>query len=216
MINDSIFENREQAGKLLAKEVRKLKLNPRKSVIAAIARGGVVVGQAVAKELGITLRVMVVKKLGAPGDPELAIGAVSALGKPYLDYWLIRDLKVSANYLKREVGQKRKEASEREKFLGIKLKSGDFSGKTAVICDDGLATGASAKAAAKEIRDLGAKNVILAVPCGFPAEVEKIKGDFERVIVLRTAADFWAVGQFYRDFSEVTDEQVRNILHGKN
>ncbi|MDO8486711.1 MAG: phosphoribosyltransferase family protein [Candidatus Curtissbacteria bacterium] len=215
-MGDYIFENREQAGKFLATEIGKLKLAPKKSIIAAIARGGVVVGQEVAKALKIPLKVLVIKKIGAPQNPELAIGAVSASGKSFLDYWFIRDLKVSQSFLKKEINKKRKEAQERENLLGIELKEADFRGKTAIIVDDGLATGASARAAAKVVRDFGTDKIILALPCGFPKELGKIKDDFDKVICLRASADFWAVGQFYRDFRPIEDEDVKTILNSKN
>lgn len=206
------YLNRQQAGQELAKELQKLKLNPQKSIVCAIARGGVVVGQEVSRKLGIPLRVIVIRKLGAPGNPELAIGAVSALGKPVLDWWLIGELGVKSSFIKKETSKKREEAEKREKFLGVKLGKKDFVGKTVIVIDDGLATGQSARAAARLLAGFGVKKLILAVPCGFPGELEKLKDDFAKVICLKTSYDFRAVGQFYRDFRPVEDQEVKELL----
>ena len=207
-----VFENRDQAGRKLAREIAKLHLSLEQTVIAAIARGGVVVGKACADELRIPLEVLVIKKLGAPLNPELAIGATASSGRPVLDHWLIRELDVSADWLKREIIKKRKEAASREKFLGITIDERKFSGKVVVVVDDGLATGQTAKAAARVVKQFGAGEVILAVPCASPATVELVKADFNKVVVLEKSEDFVAVGQFYGDFRPVSDEEVKAIL----
>src|SRR3990167_8687310 len=147
-----IFENRLQAGEILAKKLSRLDLKAEESVVVAVPRGGVVVARQVSSTLNIPLKIIVVKKLGAPINPELAIGAVASFGKPVVDRWLTEDLRVTADYIKKEVYNKKREAKNREKFLGIKLEVKDFEDKKVVVVDDGLATGQTAKMAAKILR----------------------------------------------------------------
>lgn len=211
-----IFENREHAGQILSQELAKLKLDPQKSIIAAVPRGGVVVGKVIAERLAIPLTAIVIKKLGAPANPELAIGATASHGVAVLDHWLIGDLGVSGDYLKREIRKKRREAQAREKFLGVKLSEDLFRDKDLVVVDDGLATGQTARAAAKTIRRFGPKRLILAVPCASPSTIEQVKEDYDEVICLETSPDLFAVGQFYRNFSPVEDREVKEILNSKN
>lgn len=206
------FKNRSQAGNLLAKELKKRRFDPLNAIIAAVPRGGVVVASEIARLLKIPLTVIVVKKLGAPLNRELAIGATASFGKPVLDRWLIRELQVPAAYLKQEILKKKREAKAREKYLGSKFMPSDFSGREVIVVDDGLATGQTARAAAKIIKAAGCRRLILAVPCAAPSTVELVSRDFDEVISLVVDADFEAVGQYYRDFREVSDEQVGGMI----
>ena len=207
-----IFANRQHAGEILAKKFSELKLDKRKSIVAAIPRGGVVVGRAVAEKLGIPLTVIVIKKLGAPQNPELAIGAIASFGKPVLDRWLIAELDVPGDYLKKEIIKKKKEALSRERLLGVKLSPSKFKAKIVIVVDDGLATGQTAKAAAKIIRKFNPKELILGVACAAPSILDLVKNDYDEVICSLVNSDFWAVGQFYRDFRPVSDEEVKQLL----
>ena len=207
-----LFDNRYQAGELLARRLKKLKLSPKSALVVAIPRGGAVVGEAIAQSLGLPLTCVVIKKLGAPFNPELAIGATAAAGKPVLDRWLIADLDVGADYLKKELIKKKKEARSREKFLGVTLAKERIIGKVLVVVDDGLATGQTAKAAAKVIRAFGPKKLILAVPCASPVTMELVKEDYDEIVCLEISPDLFAVGQFYRDFRPVSDKEVKSIL----
>jgi predicted phosphoribosyltransferase len=211
-----IFDDRYQAGELLAKKLSKLRLDPQKTVIFAIPRGGIIVGWAISQLLKIPLTCIVIKKLGAPTNSELAIGATAAFGKPVLDRWLIGDLKISPAYLKGEIVKKRKEAQLREKFLGCKISATQFKSKNIIVCDDGLATGQTARAAVRIIKTFSPKKVILAVPCGSPSVVTSMKEEYDKVICLAERVDFWAVGQFYNDFRPIEDEEVLGILKSKN
>jgi len=205
-----VFANRQEAGELLAKKLGILKINPKKAVVAGIARGGVAVAGVIARKLGIPLTAVVIKKLGAPYNPELAIGATASFGKPVLDRWLIADSLVSKEYLKGEVLKKRREAARREKFLGIS--SFDYSEKDVIVVDDGLATGQTARAAAKVLKNLGANRLILAVPCASPSTLDLVGGDYDEVVCPVVDPELVAVGQFYSDFSEVSDSEVKRIL----
>ena len=210
-----IFENRNQAGKILAKELSKLKLNCKKSIIVAIPRGGVVVGKAISQTLSVPLTVIVIKKLGAPFNAELAIGATASRGRPVLDRWLIRDLKVSPDYLKKEILKKKKEAVSRERYLNVRLDEKIFSGKDVIVVDDGLATGQTAKAACYVIRQFQPSGIILAVPCAAPSAIDLVKEVYDKVVCLEVDPELVAVGQFYRDFRPIEDEEVATILKSK-
>lgn len=211
-----IFADRYQAGELLAKRLSRHKLSFKKTVVAAVPRGGVVVGIAISKRLRVPVRTIVIKKIGAPNNAELAIGATASFGKPVLDHWLIADLDVSADYIKKEVLNKKKEAKTREKLLNIKILPEDFRDKIVIVVDDGLATGQTAKAAAKIIRSFRPKQLILAVPCASPSAVNLIRDDYDNVICLNISPDFMAVGQFYRDFAPVGDLKVKELLARTN
>ena len=207
-----VFANRSEAGELLAREFKKRNLNFSQTLIIAIPRGGILVAGEIAAALNSALTVLVIKKLGAPNNRELAIGATASFGKPVLDRWLIADLNVSGDYLKKEVATKKKEAKAREKFLGVEITGEKFRGKVAIVVDDGLATGQTAKMAAKVLRTFGVRKLILAVACAAPSVIEEMKKEYDEVICLQISPEFMAVGQFYRDFSPVEDEEVKEIL----
>lgn len=207
-----IFESREAAGELLAKRLLKLKFNPKNSQVVVIPRGGVVIGRVIARALSIPLACIIIKKLGAPGEPELAIGATASFGKPVLDRWLIRDLKVSADYLREEVRNKKKEARVREKFLGVSFNPGDFTDKNIILVDDGMATGQTIKAAAVVLKSISPTSLILAVPCASTHALNLVRQYFDQVIILEVSDEFMAVGQFYRDFRPVSDSEVKQLL----
>ena len=211
-----IFKDRKHAGILLARRLLKFKLNLKNTIVAAIPRGGVAVGLEVADLLNAAIFPLVIKKIGAPQNPELAIGACASFGKPVWDRWLIADLNISADYLKKELLNKKREALAREKFLNVRISPAKFKDKQVIIVDDGLATGQTVIAASKIIRAFGPKELILAVPCGSPGVIEKVGKDYDKVICVFQTADYWAVGQFYKDFAPVSDSEVKEMLSVKN
>ncbi len=207
-----IFEDRYHAGELLAKKLSKLKFDRTRTRVVAIPRGGVAVASVVCQRLSIPLSIIVIKKLSAPFNPELAIGATASFGKPVLDRWLIADLSVSADYLKKEIIKKKKEAKARERYLGLSVADKDYFGRVVIVIDDGLATGQTAKAAAKMIRAFEPSKLILAIPCASPETIELVKNEYDKVVCLEISGNLMAVGQFYRDFKPITDEEVKSIL----
>ena len=207
-----IFADRIHAGQVLAQKLRNFNKDLNAAIVVSIPRGGVLVGVQIAKIYKLPIFPLVIKKLGAPNNNELAIGATASFGKPVLDRWLIADLDVPSDYIKQEVLNKRREAKAREKFLGIKIEPKKFEGKTIIVVDDGLATGQTAKMAAKILKQLGSGKLILAVPCASSTVIREIRKDYNEVICPQIRDDFAAVGQFYRDFRPVEDEEVKQLL----
>jgi len=207
-----VFKNRKDAGRQLARELYHLGIDPHKSVVCGITRGGVPVAYEIAKKFVLPFFPLVIKKIGAPYQRELAIGAVGSSGKAFVDKVLMEQVGANKNYLDNEIKKMRQEANEREKFLGKKLSRNDARGKDLIIVDDGLATGATVIAAANKLKLLGASNLYLALPCGAIDSIKSVKKYFVKIICLEESTEFVAVGQFYSDFSPTTDEQVKKLL----
>lgn len=207
-----MFESREEAGKLLAQNLMGFN-KEEETVVLGLARGGMVVAQAIAKVLGIPLDVLVVKKIGAPGNEELAIGAVGPDKTVVWDEELCARLGIEEKVKSEKLKVKSKEREEKEKLLRQDRRPLDLTGKTAILVDDGIATGATAKAAAEWIKTQNPGQIILAVPV-MPADtVEKLEVYFDKIVCLKTPEYFISVGQFYRKFSQVSDEEVAEILN---
>ena len=203
-----IFADRREAGERLAQALRHLEPN---ALVLAIPRGGVIVGDVVARELGVPLDVVVPRKVGAPGNPELAIGAV-APGIRVLDTRMVRALGVSERYLEREIATQEAEIDRRQQAYRGGRPSQPVSGRVAVVVDDGVATGSTAVAAVRWARAQGAQRVVLAVPVAPPQTIDRLRAEADEVVALETPQPFLAVGEWYRDFDQTTDEQVVSAL----
>lgn len=203
------FLDRADAGRQLAALLKKRGLQG--GVVLGIPRGGVPVALEVARELGAELGVVVARKLGAPHQPELAVGAVTADGAIWVNQPLAVEVGADANYLRDEQQRQAAEACRREEeFDGSRRL--EVKDRTVIVVDDGLATGATAIAALRSMRNRGAAKVILAVPVAPPATVRAIRAEADDVICLAAEPEFYAVGQFYVDFRPVPDDEVRAIL----
>lgn len=209
-----MFQNREEAGKLLTRKLEKYK--GKGALVLAIPRGGVVVGKVVVQKLNLPLDIIVVKKIGAPSNPELAIGAVGPGNVVYWDKDLIGRLGISKVQSSKLKVQSSKERREKEKILREGKDQVQVKGKTVVLVDDGVATGATAVAAQKALQKMGAKKVILAVPVISKETFSDIKRYFDKVIALSVEEEFYAVGQFYREFPQVTDQEVIKLLEARD
>jgi predicted phosphoribosyltransferase len=204
------FRDRHEAGIALASALKGLK--GRNVVVLAIPRGGVVVGREVAKSLGPPLDVIVTRKIGAPGEPEFALGAVTQNGEVILDDAAVNMLQVGRSYLDKEAANQRQEVRDRmSRFRGDRPFP-SLKGKTVVIVDDGIATGNTILAAVKSARRERTESVVVAAPVGPAESIAKLSKEADRVVCLETPEPFFAIGQFYSEFEQVEDDEVRRIL----
>ena len=202
-----IFKDRQTAGKLLAKRLWGFK-GVKGVIVLGIPRGGVVVAKELAKQLNLPLDIIVTRKIGHPDQPELAVGAVDPDGEMVWDQELANGLKVGVLGELREI--KRREEIYRQGRSPL-----DVSNKTVILTDDGIATGATTLSAISYLKRHGAKKMILAVPVSSKEAIVRALGElggFGEVVVLETPENFQAVGQFYQNFEEVSDEQVIQYL----
>ncbi|MEM2237698.1 MAG: phosphoribosyltransferase [Candidatus Caldarchaeum sp.] len=205
-----LFHDRVDAGRRLAKQLRKKIQGD--CVVLAIPRGGVVVGYEVAKELNCPLDVVISRKVGAPGQPELAVGAVAEDGTVFVDEEIASIVGVSKEYVQRKALEEDREVRRRaEAYRGGRAMP-ELKGKTVILVDDGLATGLTMKAAVHMARNSGAEKVIVAVPVSPPETLEKLKKLADDIVCLETPIEFYAIGQFYESFEQLSDEEVKEIL----
>ena len=218
------FDDRRDAGERLAEALADLAGGtvivlgiPRGGYVVKVnnrkVRGGVEVAAVVAERLGAPLDVVIPRKIGAPGNPELGLGAV-AEGVQVLDQRLIAALEVSDAYLRREIDAQEEEIRRRVAAYRGDRAAADLSGKVVVIVDDGVATGGTAAAALRWARSRGAARVILAVPLAPPDIVWRLEGEADELRVLHAPSPFAAVGQWYGEFPQVSDERVVQLLAG--
>lgn len=203
------FLDRADAGRKLAGALERFR--SRSPVVLALPRGGVPVGLEVARALGAPLDVIDARKLGAPGHEELAVGAI-APGAVYVDRLLVRRLGVSAAYLEQITTAEGRELERRERLYRSGRAPLDVEGRVVILVDDGLATGATARAAVASLRQRRPAQVILAVPVGAPETVARLREVADDVVCLETPPDFRAVSLAYRDFSPTSDAEVVSCL----
>ncbi len=203
------FLDRADAGRKLAGALERFR--SRSPVVLALPRGGVPVGLEVARALGAPLDVIDARKLGAPGHEELAVGAI-APGAVYVDRLLVRRLGVSAAYLEQITTAEGRELERRERLYRSGRAPLDVEGRVVILVDDGLATGATARAGVASLRQRRPAQVILAVPVGAPETVARLREVADDVVCLETPPDFRAVSLAYRDFSPTSDAEVVSCL----
>ena len=203
-----IFKDRVDAAQKLAKKLEWVKReNP---IILAIPRGGVVTGDVIAKTLGLSLDIIVSRKVGAPYNPELAIGAVAHDGSFFPNSELINALGIPKNYLDEKIAEQMEEIKHRlVKFRG--RTDYDLKNKTVILVDDGIATGATVFVALEWIKKQQPKKVIVAIPIGPRDTIERLS-KISEVVVLDAPVIFGAVGEFYQSFDQVEDYQVAEIM----
>lgn len=206
-----MFEDREDAARKLTIKLKKI--IQKDFAIAALTRGGVVLGKVIADYFKLYLEALVVKKLGAPDNPELAIGAVGPKGITYFDQDLIENLGVTEDYKKLAVWEKSKEVASLEKVLEGNRKPLDFKNKKVILVDDGVATGATVMCAYNFLKNEKAKTIILAIPVIAKDTLSSIRKYFDRVVSLHTASEFYAVGEFYRNFPQISNEEVASLIN---
>ncbi len=205
------FTDREDAGRRLAEAVTSRVAGDERVLVVGLPRGGVIVAREVARLLRRPLDVVVVRKIGAPGIEELAIGAVGETGTPILNSALIATNEIPTAYLTQAVETARREVARRVEAYRAGPPP-DVRRTTVVLVDDGIATGFTVEAAIATLREWGAPRIVLAVPVAPPEAVERLRRLVEDVVVLYTPEEFFAVGQFYALFAQVEDAEVTAAL----
>jgi predicted phosphoribosyltransferase len=205
-----MFTNRTEAGERLADAVAEADVDP--DIVLAVPRGGLPVGRAVADRFGVPLDVVIAVKLGAPGNPELALGAVAADGSVWLNDDLVAQLGVGDEYLDRVRQETAETAREKVETYRDDGPLPDIAGKTVVVADDGVATGATIRACLRQVRAADAGRVVLAVPVGSPDVLDDLRSEADDVIAVEAPASLGAVGMHYRDFRQVSDDEARSYL----
>ena len=206
-----IFKDRREAGKLLAKAVSKTVAKDG-LIVLAIPRGGVPVADEIASALQSPLDVVITRKIGAPGNPEFAIGAVTQDGEPMVDEQTIASFGIPIKYIEEESARQAQEIRERMRRYRGDRPYPILTGKTVVIVDDGIATGNTTRAAIRSIKRQNPAGVILATPVAPEDTLRELSKEVDDVVCLSTPENFYAIGEFYTDFDQVEDEEVKNIL----
>src|SRR4051812_48324710 len=205
------FRNRAEAGRLLAGRLRQY-AGRDDVVVLGLPRGGVPVAFEVARALGAPLDVFLVRKLGVPGHEELALGAIATGGVRLLNPDVVRGLGVPPHVIDQVTATELAELERREREYRGDRPPPDVRGKTVILIDDGLATGASMRAAVAALRQEKPARIVVAVPIAAPTTCEEFEDEVDEVVCARTPEPFYAVGLWYEDFSQTTDEEVRELL----
>jgi predicted phosphoribosyltransferase len=205
-----MFRNRADAARQLAEKLHERKLN--NPLVLAIPRGGVVTGAVLAQELGTELDVILSRKLRAPGQPELAIGAISEDGQIYLNHHAQAFLDGMEEYLALERNYQMAEIARRKKLFRAVRPRAQVAGCSVVVTDDGIATGSTMIAALQTVKTQKPREVIVAVPVASPDRLAEVRRWCDVVVCLLIPEEFWAIGQFYEDFTPVEDEEVIELL----
>jgi putative phosphoribosyl transferase len=205
------FRDRRDAGRQLARKLEAY-AGREEVLVLALPRGGVPVGYEVAHALGVAFDVLTVRKLGVPQQPELAAGAIASGGAVFLNQRVLREAGVSAAALTAIEARERAELERREKLYRGMRPPPDVRGRTVIVVDDGMATGASMQAAVMALRSLLPARIVAAVPVAPADAVGRMDETADEFACVVTSVAFYAVGQFYRDFEQVTDAEVRDLL----
>ncbi|HSX26950.1 MAG TPA: phosphoribosyltransferase [Chlamydiales bacterium] len=204
------FKDRKEAGQQLAKALSKYKKAPNTQIIA-LPRGGVVIGHEVAKALHLPLDVIIPRKIGAPDNPELAIGALAG-DITLLDQDLIAHYDIPRSYIDKTIAKEQWEAARRLTLYRKGKPPQNFSGQTLILIDDGIATGATIRASIAYLKKMKAAHLIIAVPIAPPDTLERLKEEVDEVVCLHAPSSFMAVGQFYAHFPQTEDAEVIQLL----
>jgi putative phosphoribosyl transferase len=204
------FEDRYHAGRILASKLEQFRDRPR-TIVLGLPRGGVLVACEVARALNLPLDIFVVRKLGAPGHEELAMGALTSDGTAVFNQDVIWELGISRASIDEAIARERIELDRREQQYRGRQAPLALEGHTVILVDDGLATGATMRAAVRALRPI-VRQVIVAVPVAAASTLNELRREANQVFVVDTPEPFGAVGAFYRDFHQTTDDEVRTLL----
>lgn len=207
------YKNRREAGKHLGNLLKEDYGNRDDVLVLGLPRGGVPVAFEVANTLDVPLDVFVVRKLGVPGQEELAMGAIASGGTRILNQRIVSAAGIAKQEIERVTAHEREELRRREQSYRNNRPEPEISGKTVILVDDGLATGASMRSAVVALRQLDPAQIVVAVPAAPPETCAEFKDNVDRIICAITPKRFGGVGRWYHDFSQTTDDEVRQLLH---
>jgi putative phosphoribosyl transferase len=204
------FEDRRDAGRRLAGKLSRF--TDERPVVFALPRGGVPVGYEISRSLGVPLDVFVSRKLGAPDQPEFGIGAVAAGGVRVLNQDVVRRLGIPDDYIEQITAQETAEVGRRLRYFRGQRPEPEVGGRTAILVDDGLATGVTARAAVESLRRRGPKRLVLAAPVCAAQTAELFESRVDDLVCLECPSDLGAIGFWYRNFEQTSDEEVVELL----
>jgi len=205
------FEDRRDAGRQLAERLVEYAHRP-DVVVLALPRGGVPVAFEVARALDAPLDVFLVRKLGVPGHPELAMGAIASGGIRVVNPEVVRHLRIGPEVVAAVAAEEGRELARRELAYRADRPKPRLAGRTVILVDDGLATGASMWAGVQALRELGPARIVVAVPTAPRETCEAFRGHADEVVCANTPETFWSVGSWYEEFTQTTDDEVRELL----
>ena len=208
---EGLFPNRREAGKFLAQKLQRF-AGRTKVMVLAIPRGGVPVALEIAKEIGAPLDVFIVRKLGVPGHEELAMGAIASGGARVLNEEIVMNLGITSHMVDAVAAAEERELMRQEQEYRACLPALDFRGSTAILVDDGLATGASMRVAVRALKKKGPAHIVVAVPVGALETCREMRKEADEVICGMSPIQFTSVGACYEHFAQVTDDEVRDVL----
>jgi len=209
------FRDRSDAGELLAEQLTAY-ANKSNVIVLALPRGGVPVGAQVARKLAVPLDVFVVRKLGLPGHPELAMGAIATGGVRVLNGDLVDSMRISDEVIEAVTASEQRELARRERSYRDDLPLPEVEGKIVIIVDDGIATGSTMAAAVAALRQLGAGRIVVAAPTIARSTYDYLRKTADDVVAVIVPEEFYGVGQWYEDFSQTTDAEVHQLLGQTN
>jgi putative phosphoribosyl transferase len=207
----ALFKDRRDAGKQLAQELS-AHAGRLDVIVLALPRGGVPVAYEVARALNAPLDIFIVRKLGLPGHEELAIGAIASGGTRVLNHDIVQGLKIPQTMIDTVTRQELQELGRRERAYRGDRPPPEVRGHTVILIDDGLATGASKRAAVAALRAQNPARIVVAVPTAAPETCEALRPEVDEIVCATTPEPFYGVGRWYEDFSQTTDEEVRAVL----
>lgn len=207
-----LFRDRFDAGRALGQRLRVRLGGGGDRLVLALPRGGVPVGFEVARALGAPLDVFVVRKLGTPGHEELAMGAIATGGVQVLNEGVVRRLGIPGAAIAAVAEREARELLRRERLFRDGRPPARVEGRTVVLVDDGLATGSTMRAALRALRQQRPARIVMGVPVAAPETCESLQGEADAVLCVHTPTPFYAVGQWYEDFTQTTDDEVRELL----